>query len=176
MRVRGEADSRRMPGGAGGGSGVNECEEAEKILGLYKGDVIKSFDMVRAQMSSLAQRASLMLTLSGISMTIFCISGKYFAGRPGVPQWGMVAGELLILSSAFWIFFRVMRIKWISNYIDDDPVAMLSGSLRERNLRWRHYNQAGILFLTGATLYLGCIFYLFLFDSAAATPPLHSAP
>lgn len=149
---------------------MEEQEEARRILAMYNGDIPQAFELIRQQCTTMAQRGSLLLTLSGVSMTIFCISGKYFGGKIEAAQIGMVCGELLILLSAFWVFYRVMRIQWVSSFLSDDPMTMLVGGLRERNIRRAGYLQAGGIFLAGAGLYLSCLFYLFLTTSQGAQP------
>jgi hypothetical protein len=76
-------------------------KEAERILALAKGDTLKAYEMVERQLSVLVLRTQVILSLSGIVITVTGFSGRAIAqtsnaaASPRRPRRRECAGSLL---------------------------------------------------------------------------------
>ena len=141
-------------------------EEAEQILRLA-GDPLKAYEMVERQLSTLVLRTQVVLSLSGIVITVTGFSGRAIAETSKLARLSITGGILLVLCAAAVAIGGVLRLKWLSQRMAVDPVATLVGALGIRDKKSRFLTVSLALFVAGFALYCLAIAQLLL----AARPP-----
>ena len=137
-------------------------EEAERILNLSRGDALKAYEMVERQLSVLVLRTQVMLSLSGIVITVTGFSGRAIAQTSNLARWSIAAGILVVLASAAAAIWGVLRLQWLTQTIDADPVAMLTRGIEMRDSKSRFLRVALVLFICGFALYCFAIAQLLI--------------
>jgi hypothetical protein len=128
-------------------------EEAERILGLSRGDTLKAYEMVERQLAVLVLRTQVMLSLSGIVITVTGFSGRAIAQTSNLARWSIASGILVVLASAAAAIWGVLRLEWLTQTITEDPVAMLTRAIEMRTSKSRFLRVALVLFICGFALY-----------------------
>ena len=128
-------------------------QEAERILALAKGDTLKAYEMVERQLSVLVLRTQVMLSLSGIVITVTGFSGRAIAQTSNLARWSIASGILIVLLSAAAAIWGVLRLQWLTQTIEEDPLAMLTHGIEIRDAKSRFLRLALVLFLCGFALY-----------------------
>ncbi|MCU1282842.1 MAG: hypothetical protein JWM53_6388 [bacterium] len=136
--------------------------EAERILNLSRGDTLKAYEMVERQLSVLVLRTQVMLSLSGIVVTVTGFSGRAIAQTSDLARWSIAAGILVVLASAAAAIWGVLRLEWLTQTIDEDPVAMLTRGIEMRDSKSRFLRVALVLFICGFSLYCFAIAQLLI--------------
>jgi hypothetical protein len=137
-------------------------EEAERILKLAGGDVLRAYDMVERQLSVLVLRTQVMLSLSGIVVTVTGFSGRAIAETSILARSSIAAGILVVLASAAVAIWGVLRLSWLTQTIQDDAIAMLTRGIEIRDAKARFLSAALVLFICGFALYCFAIAQLLL--------------
>jgi hypothetical protein len=133
---------------------MNETEaEAGSILELCKGDSLRAFEMVQAQLGVLVLRTQVMLSLSGIVITVTGFSGRAIATTSLLARVSVVAGLLLVLSAAAVATLGVLRLRWMTQELGGEPLAVLQRAIALRDRKSRFLAVALSLFVTGFALY-----------------------
>lgn len=149
-------------------------EEAKKILELYDGDMAKAFDIVSRHLIVLQTRGQILMTLAGVIVTVSGFSGRLIAGTHLFSQIFIISGVLLAVASAFWIFAVVMRIRWLTENLDKEPIDALAAGIEARNYKQRHFHYAMIVFACGAILYACSLFSMLISPNTGALSPRSS--
>jgi hypothetical protein len=136
--------------------------EAERILALCGGDAQRAFAMVHDQLSVLVLRTQVMLSLSGIVITVTGFSGRAIAETGLLARTSIVAGLALVLSAAAVAVWGVLRLKWLTQAIEPDALATLRAALRIRDRKARFLAIALALFVLGFALYCFAVSQLLL--------------
>src|SRR5438270_13446068 len=100
-------------------------EEAERILQLAKGDTLKAYEMVERQLSVLVLRTQVMLSLSGIVITVTGFSGRAVAQTSALARGSIATGIFVVLAAAAAALWGVLRLNWLTQTIVVEPVVML---------------------------------------------------
>ena len=137
-------------------------QEAEQILKLSRGDTQRAYDMVERQLSVLVLRTQVMLSLSGIVITVTGFSGRAIAETSNLARWSIASGILIVLASAAAAIWGVLRLNWLTQEIEEDAIAMLENGIRIRNAKSRFLRVALILFVVGFSLYCFAIAQLLI--------------
>jgi hypothetical protein len=137
-------------------------EEAESILRLARGDTLTAYEMVERQLAVLVLRTQVMLSLSGIVVTVTGFSGRAIAQTSHLARGSVAAGILVVLASAAVAISGVLRLQWLTGTIEDDPVAMLMRGIEIRDAKSRFLRLALVLFICGFALYCFAIAPLLL--------------
>ncbi|HXU68828.1 MAG TPA: hypothetical protein VN947_05840 [Polyangia bacterium] len=143
-------------------------EEAERILKLSGGDTLKAYDMVERQLSVLVLRTQVMLSLSGIVITVTGFSGRAIAETSILARTSIATGIMVVLASAVVAIWGVLRLSWMSQAIDEDAILMLSRGIAIRDAKSRFLRASLLLFIVGFSLYCFAIAQLLM----AAKPPV----
>lgn len=128
-------------------------EEAKQILALVGGDRQRAFDVVERQLSVLVLRTQVMLSLSGIVVTVTGFSGRTIAQTSSLARLLVATGILVVLTSAATAIGGVLRLRWLTQSIVDDPLEMLRGMLAQRDRRAGFLRAALFLFIAGFACY-----------------------
>src|SRR6185312_11653169 len=124
-------------------------EEAERILKLSGGDTLKAYDMVERQLSVLVLRTQVMLSLSGIVITVTGFSGRAIAETSILARTSIATGIMVVLASAVVAIWGVLRLSWMSQAIDEDAILMLSRGIAIRDAKSRFLRASLLLFIVG---------------------------
>lgn len=145
----------------------NTRDEAERILRLAKNDPLRAFGMVERQMSVLVLRTQVMLSLSGIVITVTGFSGRAIAETSELARASIAAGIFIVLLAAAVAITGVLRLQWLTQFLDDDPLKTIETGLRIRDAKSRSLSLSLGLFVIGFGCYCLAIAQLLL-----ATKPL----
>ena len=143
-------------------------DEVKRILGLVKGDPRAAYEMVQSQLSVLVLRTQVMLSLSGIVITVTGFSGRTIAQTSEVARGLVAAGILVVLAAAATAIGGVLRLRWLTQELTDDVEATLTRMLEIRDAKSRYLGFALLLFVVGFACY--CVSIALMLVS---TPPLH---
>ena len=141
-------------------------DEVRRILALTRGDFRQAFDVVERQLSVLVLRTQVMLSLSGIVVTVTGFSGRAIAQTSEVARASIALGILLVLAAAAVAIGGVLRLRWLTQELRDEPVDSLWHMLSIRDRKSRLLTGALALFVTGFACYCLAIAQMLL-----ATPP-----
>lgn len=145
-----------------GATGSEARAEAQHILDLCRGDALRAFDMVQGQLGVLVLRTQVMLSLSGIVITVTGFSGRAIAQTSTLARVSVVAGLVLVLSAAAVSVWGVLRLRWLTQELGGEPRAMLERALDIRDRKSRFLGIALSLFVTGFALYVLAVAQLLL--------------
>jgi hypothetical protein len=137
-------------------------EEAEQILNLAKGDALRAYEMVERQLSVLVLRTQVMLSLSGIVVTVTGFSGRAIAQTSVLARTSIAAGIFVVLAAAAVAIFGVLRLRWLTQTIEPDALKMLTRAIEIRDAKSRFLAAALSLFVVGFGLYCFAIAQLLL--------------
>jgi hypothetical protein len=137
-------------------------EEAESILKLCGGDTLQAYQMVERQLSVLVLRTQVMLSLSGIVITVTGFSGKAIAQTSDLARYSISSGILVVLASAVAAIWGVLRLNWLTHAIQQDTLAMLTRGIAIREEKSKALRVALLLFVAGFSLYCFAISQLLI--------------
>lgn len=128
-------------------------DEARRLL-AFTGDARAAFDLVERQMNVLVLRTQVMLSLSGIVITVTGFSGRAVAETGIAARASIAAGLILVLSAAAVAIGGVLRLRWLTQLLgDDDAHAMLVRAMTLRDQKARMLSISLRLFVIGFALY-----------------------
>lgn len=127
--------------------------EAKNILELCSGDRLRAFQMVESQLAVLVLRTQVMLSLSGIVITVTGFSGHAIAATSLLARGSIVAGLFLVLAAAAVAVVGVLRLRWMTQELDGETLDMLTRALAIRDRKARFLSVALVFFVTGFALY-----------------------
>ena len=130
-----------------------QTSEAEKILELAGGDRLKAFELVEKQLSVLVLRTQVMLSLSGIVITVTGFSGRNIAETSLLARASVVSGLFVVLAAAAVAVTGVLRLRWLTQELGGEMLVMLARLLAIRDRKSRFLSLALGLFVTGFALY-----------------------
>jgi hypothetical protein len=136
--------------------------EAEQILKLARGDAQRAYDVVDRQLQVLVLRTQVVLSLSGIVITVTGFSGRAIAETSNLARVSIASGIMIVLLSAAAAIWGVLRLQWLTQTIDEDALAMLVRGIEIRDAKSRFLRVALILFICGFSLYCFAIAQLLL--------------
>jgi hypothetical protein len=132
---------------------TNATDEARRILSLCRDDELKAFEMVQSQLAVLVLRTQVMLSLSGIVITVTGFSGRAIAETGLLARMSVVAGLMLVLAAAAVAVAGVLRLDWLTRTLEDDTLATIRHALSLRDRKTRSLRIALLLFVLGFALY-----------------------
>ena len=143
------------------------ADEVKRIMTLTRGDPVKAYELVQSQLSVLVLRTQVMLSLSGIVITVTGFSGRAIAQTSELARNLVASGIVIVLGAAGVAIGGVLRLKWLTQQMTDDTEATLVGMLDMRDQKSRYLNVALLLFMVGFACYCVSIALMLL-----ATEPL----
>jgi len=132
---------------------TSEATEARAILDLCEGSALRAFEMVQGQLGVLVLRTQVMLSLSGIVITVTGFSGKAIAQTSLLARGCIVSGLFTVLLAAAVAVWGVLRLRWLTQEIQGQPLETLELALSVRNKKSRYLSAALALFVSGFGLY-----------------------
>lgn len=128
-------------------------DEVAKILALTKGDPERAYGVVERQLSVLVLRTQVMLSLSGIVITVTGFSGRAIAQTNDVARLLVSIGILVVLAAAATAIGGVLRLRWLTQELADDMQDTLLRMLEIRDTKSRFLSAALFLFIVGFSCY-----------------------
>lgn len=141
---------------------VSIDQEAEHLLQLYERDAGKIMSELRSQLAILANRAQTLLSLAGITITVTGFSGANIARSGALAATLLVAGLVLVLSSAAISMTGILRVMWSTSMAPCPLDEAVRNALTIRDMKTRRFDLALRLLVIGLTLYVSSIAILLL--------------
>ena len=138
------------------------ADEAKEILELAGGDRLRAFDLVEKQLAVLVLRTQVMLSLSGIVITVTGFSGRNIAATSELARMTVVGGLFLVLAAAAVAVVGVLRLRWLTQELGGETPVMLERLLAIRDRKSRFLTTALALFVVGFSLYCFAVAQLLL--------------
>lgn len=137
-------------------------EEVKRILVLTGGDPGKAYELVQSQFSVLVLRTQVMLSLSGIVITVTGFSGRTIAQTSELARALVAAGILIVLAAAVVAIGGVLRLRWLTQEVGDDFQQTLEKMLAIRDRKSRFLSAALGIFVVGFSCYCVAIALMLL--------------
>jgi hypothetical protein len=141
--------------------------EVQRILKLAEGNAARAFEIVDKQLSVLVLRTQVMLSLSGIVITVTGFSGREIARTSEAARALVATGILVVLVSAAVAIGGVLRLRWLTQEITEDTEATLTGMLKVRDAKSKFLSAALVTFVVGFACY--CIAIALMLVSVTPT-------
>ncbi len=132
---------------------TTRSEEIDRILKLTNSDTERAFGLVERQLSVLVLRTQVMLSLSGIVITVTGFSGKAIAQTNELARTLVSAGILIVLAAAATAIGGVLRLKWLTQELGEDLRQTLDRMLQVRDEKSKFLSAALVLFIVGFSCY-----------------------
>jgi len=121
-----------------------------------------AYEMVERQLSVLVVRTQVILSLSGIVITVTGFSGRAVAQVSWLARSLITAGMFVVLAAAAVGVVGVLRVSWLSHAIADDPLETLERALAIRDQKSRWLTVSLLLWVGGFALYCVAVAQLLL--------------
>jgi hypothetical protein len=138
------------------------ADEARRILALTEGNPRAAFALIETQLAVLVLRTQVLLSLSGIVVTVTGFSGRAIAQTGDLARALISIGIVIVLAAALTAILGVLRLGWLTQLIDDDPLITITRALALRDAKSRRLVIAMTLFGVGFTCYCAAIAQLLL--------------
>lgn len=112
--------------------------------------------LISTQFVVMQTRSHLLLTLATIILTITGFSGPRIASSGLFARTSMAIGLVLVLAAVV-ILLRTMRIHWLTQFLDEDPQALLVAIITYRNHKTRLFLIYLVLITVGLTFYVAAV-------------------
>ncbi|TVR13226.1 MAG: hypothetical protein EA401_07300 [Planctomycetota bacterium] len=142
--------------------GDREHAEARRLLAIHDGQLAPAIAHVEAHLGVVQARSQFLLTIGTLALTITGFSGPTIAASSVFSAVGLSCGLLLVLSALILLLLGSLRIRWITQLIDDDPEASVARALAWRDRKARSFAVQLVLLVCGLTSYvLALVWYFF---------------
>lgn len=115
--------------------------EAEHILKACLGDHLRAYEVVERQLAAIAVRGQVVLALSAVSIRL-----------AGPPIWLSAAAVVVLLAAAALAVLGLVRTRWLSQEIDEEPLVTLLRALELRDRRTRNVRNSLVIYVVGLAL------------------------
>jgi hypothetical protein len=140
----------------------DQPDEASRILELCKGDALRAFELVENQLGVLVVRTQVVLSLSGIVITVTGFSGRAIAETSALSRICVVSGLFLVLLAAAISVSGVLRVRWLTQSLESDALLALRRGLEIRDQKSRSLALSLVVFVVGFSLYCAAVAQLLL--------------
>jgi hypothetical protein len=137
-------------------------DEAQQVLALTGGDGLRAYELMNQQLGVLVLRTQVLLSLSGIVITVTGFSGRAIAETGALARGSIAAGIFVVLASAAVAIGGVLRLRWLTQELDADVLRMIQRAIEVREKKGRYLSVALLLFVAGFALYCFAIAQLLL--------------
>lgn len=137
-------------------------DEADRIVALVGGDHRAAYDLIEKQLAVLVLRTQVLLSLSGIVITVTGFSGRAIAQTGDLARFSITGGIVLVLAAALTAIGGVLRLRWLSQTLGDDAATTVARGLAVRDAKARWLAVAMALFGAGFALYVTAIAQLLM--------------
>jgi hypothetical protein len=142
--------------------------EAQAIMRIA-GSELEAYHMLERQLNVLVLRTQVLLSLSGIVITVTGFSGRAIAETGALARTCISIGIAVVLASAVTAIAGVLRLRWLSETLGPEPLENIVAGLRIRDSKARFLNVSLVLFVVGFSFYVTAVIQLLV---AAGGPGL----
>jgi hypothetical protein len=135
--------------------------EAEALLRLA-GSELEAYHLLERQLSVLVMRTQVLLSLSGIVITVTGFSGRQIAQTSQVARLCIAAGIVVVLGAAVMAIAGVLRLRWLSQMLGGDALENVMNGLVIRDRKSRYLSVASVMFAVGFSFYVAAVTQLLL--------------
>ncbi|MBI5368645.1 MAG: hypothetical protein HZA54_16535 [Planctomycetes bacterium] len=128
-------------------------DEVARILRLVGGDHLRAYEMIERQMGVLVLRTQVLLSLSGIVITVTGFSGRLIAETSALARLSITSGIFLVLVAAALAIGGVLRLTWMTQEIGPEPRVTLERGIALRDGKSRMLSLALLFFVAGLACY-----------------------
>jgi hypothetical protein len=132
-------------------------DEVHRIITFANGDKARAFDIVERQLAVLVLRTQVLLSLSGIVVTVTGFSGRTIAQTSELARALIAIGIVVVLASAAVAIGGVLRLRWLTQDLGDDLEETLGRMLALRDSKARFLTAALMFFVVGFSCYVAAI-------------------
>jgi len=132
---------------------IDSRTEAKRILEMCEGRLSDAIAVLERQFATLHNRAQVLFSFCGIVVTVTGFSGRLIAGTNRTAQVLIVAGLAVVIGCAFYIFRRVMTLRWVTQQLDTSSEVTLVRVLERRDRKTAFYKRGGYILFLGIILY-----------------------
>ena len=129
------------------------ADEVKRIMTLTRGDPVKAYELIQQQLSVLVLRTQVMLSLSGIVITVTGFSGRTIAQTSELARNLVATGIMVVLGAAGVAIGGGLRLKWLTQEMTDDTEQTLVRMLDMRDQKARYLNASLLIFMVGFACY-----------------------
>lgn len=137
-------------------------DEGRRISALIGADHRAAYDLIERQLAVLVLRTQVLLSLSGIVITVTGFSGRAIAETGNLARFSITAGIVLVLLAALTAIGGVLRLRWLTQELTDDIGQTVARGLALRDRKSRWLNVSMLLFGAGFALYVLAIAQLLM--------------
>lgn len=110
-------------------------------------------DLLNAQLNAIHLRATAIITITGVVVTVTGFSGRIIAGTSKLAQMLIVSGLGFCILAAAVTLLWVTPVRWITSYMHLSTEEWLLSAIRRRDRKTRAFRVATWLLIIGLTLY-----------------------
>ncbi len=137
-------------------------DEAARILKLARDDHFQALQVIERQLGVVVLRTQVLLSLCGIVITVTGFSGRAIAQTSFLARLSISAGIFVVLAAAAVSIVGVLRLKWLTQVVTDDPQSTIENAIAVRNQKSRYLAVSQLLFVAGFLLYCTAIAQLLM--------------
>jgi hypothetical protein len=141
---------------------VRDVTDEAKALLRLAGSELEAYHMLERQLAVLVLRTQVLLSLSGIVITVTGFSGRAIAQTGALARGCISLGIVIVLAAAVTAIAGVLRLQWLSQLMGADALANIVRGIEIRNRKSRFLAVSLILFVTGFSFYVVAVAQLLL--------------
>lgn len=145
--------------------------EAERLARTFQGSEKDLVAFLSGQLAVLKQQAQMIMGLCGLIITVTGFSGHNMVRAGPLSAGAMIAGISVVLVAILVTIRTLAKIRWVTQDLGDDFVAMAESVIRRRNREQRALGFAGACVAVGLGLYLVAVVLAAVFGGGVWTPP-----
>ena len=146
-------------------------EEAQNLVKAFPGQETFLFGLLERQLNILHQRSQVVIAFAAVAITTTGFSGRLIAGTNTHAQVLIIAAMALILGSCFWIFVRVLAVKWVlTRCVQPDLTQTLAAIIVCRDSKTSAYRLGSIGVFLGLAIYAAAMAIMLLNPTPLTIP------
>jgi hypothetical protein len=133
---------------------MTDSDEARRLAKLFAGDPLQLVALLSNQLSVLKSQAHMLMGLAGLAITVTGFSGHHMVRGGALSTTSMIVGIGCILLAIIITLRAVIRLRWVTQDLDDDLEKTARLVIARRDAQQRALTLAGALVSTGLCGYL----------------------
>ncbi len=131
---------------------ADQQDEARRLVRAMPEPAMLTF--LADQLGVVNNQAQLLLGLCGLAITVTGFSGTHMIQAGPLSAGSMVGGIALILVGAVAVLRVLLRVRWVSQELSDEPADTASRVIAHRDRQQRQLGVAGVFVALGLAAYL----------------------
>jgi len=132
-------------------------EEAERIQRLFQSQPIQLVQYLANQIATVKTYAQVLIGLCGLTITVTGFSGAHMIRSGTTAAMLMVIGIAVVLVGLVLCIRTITQLRWVSQHLQDDLVAMAVIVIGYRNRQQRMVSIAAVFVAAGLGCYLAAV-------------------